>query len=121
MSEEELEFNDSIKTLSMQIRLLAPQLAKHSEKLDEGTKEINSLKCQLASLKCGEHEVEMNHFNKHIEEGAKWRLAILTIAIGVVLSALGIIQQWGAVKSDIKNIERSVYGQKMPSTPRSNS
>lgn len=110
MSEEEQkEFDDNVKTLSLQLRLFAPQLKEHQTRLEAGTAKMHELEIALKDLRCGEHEIEMEHFREHIRAGDKWRMAIFTIAIGLVVSIVGTIQTWGAIQEKISNLERVTY------------
>lgn len=109
IEDEQREFEDNVKMLSMQLRLFVPQLSEHTRKLEDGTAKMHELELSLRGLKCGEHEVEIGHFKEHIDASSKWRMAIFTIAIGLIVTVVGAIQTWGAVQEKINNIERIVY------------
>ena len=114
MSEEEQrEFEDNVKTLSLQLRLLTPQLAEHAKKLEEGTKKMHALELSLKELKCGEHKITIDNIDKktdeHISAGNKWRAAIVGAFVTIILVIIGTAVTWGVTQEKISQLERVTY------------
>jgi len=75
-------------------------------------KKIDLLKDKCSDLPCKAHIEKFKSFDNHILEGEKWRLAIFSLAVGLIVTLGSGLATWGAMQQKLDDHIR--YTEKGP-------
>jgi len=57
----------------------------------------------LLTLPCGVHKERFKMYDAHMKEGGRWRLAVFSIAVGLLVTVGGGLVAWGSLKEKVSN------------------
>ena len=66
-------------------------------------KKIDALRDKLVYLPCSVHVEKFKQFEDHISEGGRWRLAVFSIAVGLLVTIGGGLVSWGTIKQQMQD------------------